>query len=363
MKKIKSFDTIVFLLLFTNLSFCFAQDYPIRPQLEDKASFSIILIPDPQSYIKYDTNQPLFELQTAWIANNQKRLKIKTALCLGDLVEQNDLLVPNHRNGNQTSKEQWSFVSRAFKRLDHQLPYIVCTGNHDYGVVNAENRQTHLSEYFYPERNSCWKDCLIATAPNDEGNQTLENAAYLFNTDNWGKLIVLSLEFAPRQEALNWAQKICKKYEDHRIILLTHSLLDCKGKHYKQENYKISPANYGETIWEKLIYPTPNIVFAVCGHSCNIGSYQQNVSFRYDKNINGKEIPQMMFNAQTADGKWSGNGGDCWMRILEFLPDGESISVRTFSPLFALSSLTCDKAWRTDSYDQFTFKVPQLKKK
>ena len=64
---------------------------------------------------------------------------------------------------------------------------------------------------------------------------------------------------------------------------------------------------------------------------------------------------QMMFNAQTADGQWHGNGGDCWLRILEFLPDGRTVSVRTFAPMFALSPVTCDKAWRTADYDQFTF--------
>ena len=61
----------------------------------------------------------------------------------------------------------------------------------------------------------------------------------------------------------------------------------------------------------------------------------------------------MMFNAQTADGQWFGNGGDGWLRILEFKPDGKTIGVRTFSPLFALSPLTEKLAWRTASYDQF----------
>lgn len=47
------------------------------------------------------------------------------------------------------------------------------------------------------------------------------------------------------------------------------------------------------------------------------------------------------------------NEGDCWLRILEFKPDGKTIGVRTFSPLFALSKLTKHLAWRTADYDQF----------
>ena len=45
-----------------------AQNYPLRARLSDPNSFSVIVIPDPQSYTKFAANQPLFELQTAWIA-------------------------------------------------------------------------------------------------------------------------------------------------------------------------------------------------------------------------------------------------------------------------------------------------------
>ena len=60
-----------------------------------------------------------------------------------------------------------------------------------------------------------------------------------------------------------------------------------------------------------------------------------------------------MFNSQQGDGDWNGNGGDCWIRILEFKPDGKTIGVRTFSPLFAISKRTKDMAWRKDKYDEF----------
>lgn len=119
------------------LSFCLvnaaAQVYPVRVQPENKNSFSMILLPDPQSYNKFDANQPLFELQTAWIANNIEPLRIKGVLCTGDLVEQNEIRIPDGTNGNQTSEEQWKAASRAFERLDNKIPYVICTGNHDYG--------------------------------------------------------------------------------------------------------------------------------------------------------------------------------------------------------------------------------------
>lgn len=346
----------LFLLAFClSLLSAYAQVYPVRAMLADKNSFSMILLPDPQSYIKFDANQPLFELQTAWIANNIDSLNIKGVLCTGDLVEQNEIRIPDGVNGNQTSEEQWKAASRAFERLDNKIPYVICTGNHDYGYQKAENRLCHFPDYFPSERNSCWRKSLVEVGNNYRNIPTLENAAYEFTSDTWGKILVVSLEFAPRDEAIEWAKKVTDKpkYKNHKVILLTHSYLAWNGKVIEKENYRVSPANYGKAIWEKLIYPSGNICLVICGHECEIADYKDNVSFRIDKNAAGKNIPQMMFNAQTADGQWHGNGGDCWLRIMEFMPDGKTIGIRTFSPLFALSPLTADKAWRTADYDQF----------
>lgn len=336
-----------------------AQVYPVRPELSDKHSFSMVVIPDPQSYVKNAANQPLFELQTAWIANSLESLNIKTVLCTGDLVDRNEIRIADG-GGDQTSDEQWRSTSRAFERLDGKVPYVVCTGNHDYGFRAAENRTSHFHEYFYPERNESWKGTLVAVCHNAFDVPTLENAAYEFKTDTWGDLLVVSLEFAPRDEAIAWARKLIesKKYVDHKVIILTHSFLTHKGERFQKEGYRVNPANYGQAIWDKLLDDSKNIFLLVCGHACAIvNGYDEQVAFRTDTNKHGKRIHQMMFNAQTADGQWHGNGGDCWLRLLEFLPDGKTISVRTFSPLFALSPVTKDKAWRTESWDQFKFTV------
>ena len=301
-----------------------AQNYPLRARLSDPNSFSVIVIPDPQSYTKFAANQPLFELQTAWIAREIDSLRILTALCTGDLVEQNETAIPlAFRKTDQTSAAQWRAASRAFERLDNKLPYVVCTGNHDYGYTKSENRLSRFPDYFPMTRNECWRHKIVSVCNNAHGIPTLENAAYEFHTDTWGDLLVVSLEFAPRDEAIEWARKLVAepRYANTRVILLTHSFIAWKGNRKKTEPYELTDANYQQAIWDKLVYPSS----------------------------------QMMFNAQTADGQWHGNGGDCWLRILEFLPDGRTVSVRTFSPMFALSPVTCDKAWRTADYDQFTF--------
>lgn len=340
------------LLLATGVSL-FAQRELLKRSNAD--SFSMILLGDPQNYSKYDTNQPIFELMTAWIASQQSNLNIKTVLCTGDLVEQNEYLVPYKKNGNQTSTEQWNAVSRAFKRLDHKIPYINCTGNHDYGYERAENRLSQFSTFFPVNRNSCWRECLVSVCNNAFGVPTLENAAYAFTDKNWGDLLIISMEFAPRDEVLEWAKALAASapYQGHKVIVLTHSYMKADGSIIEKEGYGVSPANYGVNIWEKLVYPSDNIRMVVCGHYSKAGTFEENVGYREDKNKSGKKVAQMLFNTQTLGGGWQGNGGDGWLRILEFLPDGKTIQVRTFSPYFDFSPETRNQAWMNEPYNRF----------
>ena len=366
-----------FLFLFTAL-FClnsvWAQSpkaeplIPVYPTLQSEGSFSMIMVPDPQSYTKFAANQPLFDLQTAWIAQNIKRLNIKAALFTGDMVEQNGKItskpLPNPHNGDQTGRQQWEAVSRALSRLDNRLPYVVAQGNHDIGHITATDRHTIAPEYIYPERNIKFEDCLVSTCANFEGVHTMENSAYEFRTETWGNLLVITFEFAPRDEVLAWAKQLIesKEYKNHKVIIITHSWLDTAGNRIANEGYTVRPWNVPENIWKKLVYESKNISLILCGHTGDAPKIAENVantnykptsSIRIDKAADGRDIPQMMFNSQQGDGDWNGNGGDCWLRILEFKPDGKTISVRTFSPLFALSRLTQHLAWRRAEYDEF----------
>ncbi|MBO5045011.1 MAG: serine/threonine protein phosphatase [Alistipes sp.] len=342
---------------------------PVYPTLEDENSFSMILVPDPQSYTKFAANQPLFDLQTAWIAQNIDRLNIKAALFTGDMVEQSGKQIsaplPNPYNGDQTGRQQWEAVSRALSRLDNRLPYVVAQGNHDIGHITATDRHTIMPEIIHPERNILFEKHLVATCENWQGVHTMENSAYEFEDKAWGKMLVITFEFAPRDEAIAWAKELTEseQYKNHKVIILVHSWLDTDGTRRAKEGYTLRPCNWPEAVWQKLVYPSKNICMVLCGHTgddpdIKVGdvkgtNYQPTTSYRVDKAADGRDIPQMMFNSQQGDGDWNGNGGDCWLRILEFKPDGKTIGVRTFSPLFAISQLTQNLAWRTAEYDQF----------
>ncbi len=332
------------------------------PRLQDPHASSIILLPDLQTYHKLGRNQGISDLMTAWVAENLQPLRVMTVLCVGDLVEQNNIDAPIEGKCDQNSTQQWAAVSRAMARLDGRTPYILATGNHDYGIVSAETRDTRFNLHFPATRNPAWKGVLVECGPNHAGQKTLENAAYAFTTPQGLRLLILSLEFAPSDAVLAWAKELVARpaYAQHLAIVVTHSYMKSLSSGnglIAREKYKVADANYGQAIWDRLVYPSDNIRLVLCGHIAGIKGPRDNVGFRVDANHAGKAVSQMLFDTQTDGGGWHGNGGDGWLRILEFSADGRRVSVRTFSPLFAVSPSTQHLAWRTEPFNQFSFEL------
>lgn len=354
-----------------------AQHRADQQKLNDPASSTLILLGDPQAYVKYDINQPLLDLQMAWVYDNIDNLNMKAVLCVGDLVEQNDNNALNRKMLNQTSRQMWEAVSKSFKWIDGKVPHLHSPGNHDYGFKHSEDEHTFFPDYFTAERQGkVLLDCLVEEFPNREGRASLENAAFQFELPGWSrKILVITSEFAPSDAAVQWAKDLClsDKYKDHIVIYMTHSYMTCHGRCknalVKKENYPLTQKegnNSGVQLWEKLVSQVPNIRLVLCGHHGHgpekkdgkrIDRNDWNVGWRVDENSFGNKVHQMMFNVQTLGGGWEGNGGDCWLRILEFMPDGRTVKVSTYSPLFGISPSTRHLAHRTADYDRFDFVI------
>ena len=333
------------------------------PALENPDSWTMVVIPDVQAYIKRRCNHGILDIMNAWMVTNRETLRIQEVLFTGDLVDRNDYLRVIHNNTDLIAAEQWKALSRLMERLDGELPYIVCTGNHDYGRASAENRKSHFAEFFPTDRNPLTRRQLVECGPNAFGDATLQNAAYEFTApapDN-RKFLVISLQFAPTDDDLAWAKKVADqpRFENHFCIVLTHSYLAWTGKRIEEEKYKLNKegGNAGEAIFQKLVYPAKNIRMVVCGHIAAPDKWERGIAFSMDKNESGKSVAQMAFNTQAIGGGWAGSGGDGWLRLLEFMPDRKTIKARTFSPLFAVSPSTRYLAWKTGPRDEFTFEL------
>ena len=333
------------------------------PQLENPQSWTMVVVPDVQGYTKLKRNYGILELMLGWIVDCRERLNITQVLFTGDLTNRNDLPVVERGANDLVSDEQWNAFSRAAERLDGELPYILCTGNHDYGNRSAENRRSFFNKFFPTDRNLLTRRQLVACDLNSFGLTTLENAAYEFTAphpDN-RKFLIISLQFAPTDANLKWAKKIADnpRFKDHIGIVLTHSYLNRFAKRFKEEGYNLTKngGNAGEGIWNKLVYPAKNIRLVVCGHIAFPDKWDHGISFSMDKNSSGKSVAQMAFNTQAIGGGWSGSGGDGWLRLLEFMPDKKTVKARTFSPLFAVSPSTRHLAWKHDELSEFTFTI------
>lgn len=329
-----------------------------KPKLSDPKSWSLVLVPDPQSYVKFSRNQGILDLMMSWVQETKSELNTKVVLCTGDLVEQNDLINPSGMEANQNSTQQWTAVKSAFAKLNNQVPYVLATGNHDYGRVSAEYRSTKYDHFFSPDQNSFNQQALREIGPGFDGNNaTTVNAVYEFNVETPRKLLVMVLEFAPRDTVIQWAKKVVDqpKYNDHTVILLTHVFLASDNKRIVKEGYAIQDANYGEGLFKKLIEPSKNIQLVFSGHIGKPNDFDGHVGYREDKNAAGKKVVQMTFNAQAMGGGWNGNGGDGWLRYLEFMPDNKTVRVKTFSPFFAISPATQNLAYQRGERQEFVF--------
>ena len=343
-----------------------------KPALEQKDSWSLIMVPDIQNYVKWSRNQPIFDLMMAWIEENIDPLNIKMVVIVGDLINNPEQVI-NDSGANQTTQQQWEAVSRALAKLDGKVPYIAASGNHDYTVDPQGTRRSRYSEFVTTERNPLNQKILVQNNRNEQGQQTLENSACEIKNLNGQDYLFLTVEYAPRDSIVEWAKKISdlEQYKNHRIVLITHAYLNTKDQRtgpepvrwvywepYNIDNQiqKVSPrillptANTGIQIWEKLVQPATNIELVLCGHISGEG-------YRQDVNAAGKPVHQVLFDAQSMGGGGQvGNGGDGWLRILEFHPDGKTVKFRTFSPLFAASPTTQQFAWKKNARNEFEIK-------
>ena len=339
-------------------------DSGIMPELTNKQSATMVFVGDLQRYSNSTIKSAIARMMNAWIVRYAKQLNIKCALFAGDLVENNNYnKIIKIQDADLSSEGQWKCTFENFKILDKKVAYIACTGNHDYGITCFENRQTHFNDFFNESRLPMKNVKLLDMCVNAFGKPTFENACFEVDLGNaWGKIIVFSIEFCPRDSVIEWVNKTATKYSDKTAILLLHDYITMSGNFSKPPRLsrkQLIPADAkgGAIVWEMLVKKTPNIRLVLCGHSDNPKTYELegNSSFRTDTNDAGKQVHAMCFAMHGR--KYDGHGADGWLRTLEFLPDAKTVKVSTFSPYLFYSMRTKLDSRATDAKNEFTFQI------
>ena len=277
-------------------------------------SYTFAILPDTQVYALLYPG--LFDAQTAWIAANAKNRNIVYVFHLGDIT-------------NNNTPAEWQHAIDAFSIIDNVVPYAIVPGNHDYGTAgNAADRTTLMNDYFSYQRISAWP-----TFGGAYETGKLDNTYHLFSV---GKrdFILLALEWGPRDEVIAWANQLMNNNSDRYGILVTHAYLNNDDLRYDYTDtahpqdfdphfYATPGVNDGEELWQKLVRKH-SFIMVLNGHVLGDGT-----GYLASTTDTGITCHQMLSNYQ-----FRNLGGEDYMRLLEFQPDGTTVRVSSYSPLY-----------------------------
>ncbi len=277
-------------------------------------SWTLAVLPDTQVYaLRYPG---MFLLQTAWLAQQKAERDIRFVIQLGDIV-------------NNNTPYEWANAYAAMRALHGRIEYALVPGNHDYGPSgDASTRDTLLNDWFPFEEHARQRTFGGAMEPGK-----LDNTWHRFEAGG-RKWIVVCLEWGPRDSTIAWANGVMAANPGHLGILVTHAYMNNNDRrydhtdkahpqHYNPHEYRTpGGVNDGEELWQKLVRKH-DFVMTLNGHVLGDGTgYLASTS---DK---GRTVHQMLANYQ-----FRTLGGEAYLRLLEFLPDGRTVRVKSYSPL------------------------------
>jgi predicted MPP superfamily phosphohydrolase len=242
-------------------------------------NFAVIVLPDTQKYVLNSSLSGILTNQTRWIVANKDEMNIKFVIFEGDLVDY------------ASDINQWNRVNSSISLLDGNIAYSVVPGNHDHPLDNF-NKFFPVSRFsggFYK---------------NEADN------FQIFDSER-DSFIVVSLDFCPKKDEIDWANSVLANYSDRKSILVTHGYLDEKGERKLRE----CDTDY---IFQDLVRKNNNVFLVLSGHV-------HGESRRFDNNDFGKPVYQILADYQSLE-----NGGNGFLRILEF--SGDRIYIKTYSP-------------------------------
>lgn len=274
----------------------------------------VVVIGDIQEYTKNNDLGYYWAYTMSWIAAQKKAgVKINYILQTGDLTDNN-------------TYDQW-YRYAVVRNFLPETPFIACPGNHDY-KWNKDGQITNRSSSLF-DHYIHYKDSPTFGIEHEFEENSVTNVILKCQIQQQPYYII-SLEFGPRDEVVEWAKTIVQANPDKKYLLLTHAYLDPKGQradwvkylsYTAKSQFQGSSSNDGEDIWQKLVRYNDNVILVLCGHN---GFTAKLLS----ENNYGTVVPQIMFNNQ-----YQANGGDTWIQFWEFPPEGNTAKARTYNVL------------------------------
>ena len=280
-----------------------------RPAPMPVPDFTIVVLPDTQSYINNPSWSPIFGAQTQWVVDTQDSLNTAFVSHVGDIVEHIDQYT-----------QEWTDASGYMSTLDNNgVRNNLALGNHDMSTTGVA---AMFDQYFPVSRYEgfSWYGGYL-------GKDTILDPVNRQNKDNYelfsvGPLdfIVIHLEQDVPSYALSWADRILEANPNRRAIISTHAYLTASGSRPTSVTYRTDDGTSAEAVWQQLINPNCNVFLVISGHY--LGEAR-----RTDVNDCGKPVYQVV-----QDYQGRANGGDGWLRYFTFEPEENKIYAYTYSP-------------------------------
>jgi 3',5'-cyclic AMP phosphodiesterase CpdA len=288
-------------------------------------AYSVVVLPDTQMYAWKHPH--VYRAQTEWIAANAKRYGIAYVIHVGDVTQNN--VAP-----------EWKVAFDAHQAMADVVPCAVVPGNHDLGPGGkAAARDTLMSEYFTV---AAFRKLPTFGGVYDREPGRIENNYHLFSAGgrDW---LILGLEFGPRDDVLRWANEVVGRHPDRSVIMVTHAYLRPDNHRFNRwlklgskqraaglDNYALSKSeagfNDGEDMWKKLVSRHGNMALVLSGHVCYTGLLSS-------KGGQGNTVHQVLVDYQRDP-----NGGNGYLRLMQFAPDGVTVKVADYSPFLDRAS-------------------------
>ncbi|MBN1590583.1 MAG: PEP-CTERM sorting domain-containing protein [Pirellulales bacterium] len=316
-------------LLFASIALAGSFGWAVEADPISPGSWTMILLPDTQNYCDTDPEALIFNSQTEWIVDHVASHNIQMVLHQGDVTNSNIVA-------------QFDRAKVALGILETAgVPYSVAPGNHDY-VLSARTSLFNDPAYFGPGSAYASQAHFNGTAGGFFETGKTDNS-YLTFTAGGQDWLVFSTEFGPRNEVVDWIDDVADAHPNHNVILNTHAYLYSDGTRYDWATYGTAQSwnphayslsgtiNDGQELWDKVIKKHEGWKFTFNGHVLNDGT-----GWLASEGDNGNVVHQILANYQMRT-----NGGDGYLRIMEFLNDGDTVKVSSYSP-YQEAYLTAD---------------------
>ncbi|MCC7387835.1 MAG: DNRLRE domain-containing protein [Phycisphaerales bacterium] len=284
--------------------------------------FTVVALPDTQFYSEHPEWTYHFEAQTQWCVDHRDEWDIAFVTQLGDVVQ----------HGSEVG--EWQRADSSVDILDGLVPYSVAMGNHDWASTGNKDASTaNFRAYFGAQRYAGYPWYGGADPTGISHYQLFECGAY--------QVLHLALEWKPdwKSASIAWAQSVIDAHPGVPTMISTHEYMtdEADGHHSAS----------GENQFNRLVRGNDQVFMVLNGHytqGATRGEYH-----RTRLNDYGRTVIEMLADYQART-----EGGDGWMRLIEFLPDEDRIEVYTHSPSREARGLS---AWENDANSRFGFDI------